>query len=191
LRDVVSLLRDRRLILLLVAGALHSACMASYELFGVLVRDCGLPARVTGLGMAFGVCAEVLALLAFPWLERRAQVGTLLALAFGATSLRWYLLSRTSHPSLLIGLQAFHGLTFGVYWGATVKGMSQLVPSRLRATGQALYSAAAFSLGAALGYRLAGFGYDRLGGAAPVYAWAAAFELLPLGFALLLRTLWK
>jgi PPP family 3-phenylpropionic acid transporter len=184
--EMLSLLGDRRLILLITAGAMHSMTSAAYQLYGVLVRDEGLPATVTGLGMAFGVCAEVLVLFAFPWLERRFSVGTLLAAAFAGTSLRWYLLSESHAPASLIGLQVFHGLTFGLYWGASVKGMSDLVPSRLRATGQALYSAVAFSIGGAVGYRLVGYGYDRLGGAGPVYGWAAVLEVVPFGLALAL-----
>src|SRR5207247_10813852 len=71
LAEVLSLLEDRRLVLLLAAGAAHSMTSAVYQLFGVLVHDGGLPATVTGLGMAFGVGAEVLVLFAFPWFERR------------------------------------------------------------------------------------------------------------------------
>jgi MFS transporter, PPP family, 3-phenylpropionic acid transporter len=190
LADLVPVLRDRRLIVLLLAGAVHSACMACYELFGVLIRDAGLPARITGLGMAFGVCAEVLALMAFPWLERRVRLGTLFAVSFGATSLRWYLLSRSHVAALLIGLQVLHGASFGVYWASSVRAVSEIFPSRLRATGQALFTAVALCIGGAVGYRLAGFGYDRLGGAAPVYAWAAGVELVPLCLALVLRINW-
>ena len=32
----------------------------------------------------------------------------------------------------------------------------------------------------ALGYALSGVGYDRLGGAAPLFGWAAALELVAL-----------
>ncbi|HEY6101553.1 MAG TPA: MFS transporter, partial [Anaeromyxobacter sp.] len=52
LRETAALLRDRRLVLFLAACALHWAASAPYNfLFGVLVRDRGLPSEVTGLGM--------------------------------------------------------------------------------------------------------------------------------------------
>jgi PPP family 3-phenylpropionic acid transporter len=84
-------------------------------------------------------------------------------------------------------LQALHGLTFGLYWATAIRMLEHLVPSHLRATGQTLFSAATFAIGGAIGYRLAGFGYDRMGGARPVYACAALVELVPLFLALVLR----
>ncbi len=187
LGEVRALLSDRRLLLLLLAGAVHSGTTASYQLLGVLVRDEKLPATVTGGGMAFGVLAEVLALFAFPALERRFRLATLLAVAFAGTALRWFLVSRSHGAAELVLLQALHGLTFGLYWGTAIRMLEHLVPSHLRATGQTLFSAATFAIGGAIGYRLAGFGYDRMGGARPVYACAALVELFPLLLALVLR----
>jgi PPP family 3-phenylpropionic acid transporter len=66
--------------------------------------------------------------------------------------------------------------------------MTLWIPARLRATGQALYSSVTSSLGGAIGYRSAGFGYERLGGAGPVYGWAAIVELAAIALALRLRS---
>jgi PPP family 3-phenylpropionic acid transporter len=187
LGEVRALVADRRLAILLAAGGVHAATTASYQLLGVLARDEGLPATVTGGGMAFGVLAEVLALFAFPALERRFELATLLVAAFAATALRWLLVANSHGMGLLVALQGFHGLTFGLYWAASVRMLEHIVPSRLRATGQTLFTAATFSVGGAIGYRVAGFAYDRLGGARPVYAWAALVELVPFMLAWMLR----
>jgi PPP family 3-phenylpropionic acid transporter len=82
-----------------------------------------------------------------------------------------------------------HGLTFGLYWAAAVRALAHLVPSHLRATGQTVYNAVTFAVGGAIGYRLAGYGYDRLGGAQPVYAWAALVELVAVALGVVLRIL--
>ena len=58
--------------------------------------------------------------------------------------------------------------------------MQRAVPARLRASGQALFSAVVFGAGNALGYALSGAGYDRFGSVSPLYTWAAAAELAPL-----------
>ncbi|HYQ82334.1 MAG TPA: MFS transporter [Anaeromyxobacteraceae bacterium] len=185
LADLRALVADPRLLLLLAASALHwTGCAPFHLFFGVFVRDLGLPSSLTGLGMAVGVGAEVLALLAFPRLRRRFSLRALFAVAFAATSLRWWLLSRSGAAAAVVGLQAVHGLTFGVFWGSAVEAMSALVPARLRATGQALFGAVVFGGGNAVGYQLSGLGYDHYRSAAPLYAWAAALELLPLLFAL-------
>jgi PPP family 3-phenylpropionic acid transporter len=184
---VRALAADGRLILLLAACAVHAASLATYPLYGALVHDRGLSPALTGAGMALGTVAEVIVLFAFPALERRFSIGTLLACAFGATALRWWLTSHDLPAAWLVAVQGFHGLSFGLYWACAVKALSQWVPARQRATGQAMFSSIASSLGGAIGYRLAGFGYERLGGAGPVYAWTAAVELLALGLALRLR----
>src|SRR6185369_6054605 len=89
-KEAAVLLRDRRLLLSLLVCAIHwGACAPYHLLFGVLVRDLGLSSSVTGAGLALGVAAEVLALLAFPRLLERFSLRTLLAIAFAGTALRW------------------------------------------------------------------------------------------------------
>ncbi|HEX8907991.1 MAG TPA: MFS transporter, partial [Anaeromyxobacteraceae bacterium] len=180
-RDALALLRDRRLLALLVACAVHwGACAPFHLLFGVFVRDLSLPASVTGLAMAAGVGAEVLALLAYPRLAGRFGPRALFAVAFAGTALRWALLARATTAPALVLLQLLHALTFGVFWGASMQAMAALVPAPLRATGQALYAAVVFGAGNGLGYQLAGAGYDRFGGVGPLFGWAALVELVPL-----------
>jgi PPP family 3-phenylpropionic acid transporter len=186
LREMSGLLGDRGLLLLLLVCALHWGATAPYHLlFGVLVRDLGLPSEVTGLGMGVGVAAEVAALLAFPRLERGLSLRALFAAAFAGSAVRWWLVSRLTGAAGLVAVQALHGLTFGLFWATAMKAMSELVPVRLRATGQALFTAVVFGGGNALGYGLSGMGYDRLGGAPRLFAGAALAELLPLALALL------
>ena len=179
--DLRALVADRRLAFLMGACALHWAGCAPFHLFyGVFVRDLGLPSGDTGLGMSVGVGAEVLVLLAFPRLQGLLSLRSLFAAAFAATALRWWLLSLSTGAAAVVGLQALHGLTFGLFWGAAVEATSALVPARLRATGQALFGAVVFGGGNAVGYQLSGLAYDWFDSAAPLYAWAAALELLPL-----------
>jgi PPP family 3-phenylpropionic acid transporter len=185
LADMAALLRNRRLLMLLAACALHwAACAPFHLLFGVFVQEHGLPASITGAGMAVGVGAEVAVLLAFPRLERWISTRSMLAVAFAGTALRWLLLSGSERALQIVTLQALHGLTFGLFWGAAVEAMSELVPSRLRATGQALFAATVFAGGNAVGYQLSGLGYDRYGAVAGLYGWASLIELIPLGIAL-------
>jgi MFS transporter, PPP family, 3-phenylpropionic acid transporter len=184
-RDMLGLVRDPRLHLLLAAAAVHWAACAPFHLFfGVFVRDLGLPADVTGLGMGLGVLAEIGALLAFPRLERRLPLRALFAVAFVGSALRWALLSRASGAAAVAALQLLHGLTFGLFWGTAMKALSDLVPAPLRATGQAVFTAVVFGGGNAIGYALSGIGYDRLGGVAPLFGFAAAAELLSLAVVL-------
>jgi PPP family 3-phenylpropionic acid transporter len=126
------------------------------------------------------VAAEIAALVLFPRLQSGRSTRALFALAFGGSALRWLLLWRLRSPLPLVAAQLLHALTFGLFWGAAVRAMGWRVPSRLRATGQALFSAVVFGAGNVVGYQLAGRGYDHYRSAAPLFAWAAVAELLAL-----------
>jgi PPP family 3-phenylpropionic acid transporter len=185
-REMLALLRDRRLWTLLGPAALHWASCAPYHVFfGVLVRDLGLPDDVTSVGMAVGVVAEILVLLAFPQLERRFSLRTLLAASMLASSVRWAILAHATHPAAVASLQALHGLTFGLFWGSAIRSLAEVVPPSLRATGQAVFGGFVMGGANAVGYALSGVGYDRLGGAPPLFGWAAALELVALAALLL------
>jgi PPP family 3-phenylpropionic acid transporter len=184
-RALLDLASDRRVLLFLGAAAIHwSACSPYHLFFGVHVRDLGLPADVTGIGMGIGIVAEIAVLLLFPRIERRLSQRTLFAIAFLGSAIRWALLSRATGPVAVASLQAFHGLSFGLFWGTAMKGIAELVPPRMRATGQALFTAVVFGGGNAVGYALSGWGYDRFGGAGPVYAAAAVAEVIALAVVL-------
>ena len=181
LRDAAALLRDPAILLLFALCFIHWASCAPYHLlFGVLVRDHGLASSVTGAGLALGVLAEVAALWTFPALLRRFDLPALLGAACAGTALRWWLVSRAHGAAALVLLQLFHALTFGLWWACAVEAMGRLVPVGLRATGQALFSALVFGAGNAAGYGLSGAAYQKLGGASPLFALAAAVELCAL-----------
>lgn len=185
-REMLALLRDRRLWALLVPGALHWAACAPYHVFfGVLVRDLRLPDDVTSAGMAIGVVAEIGVLLAYPRLERRFPLRALFAVAMLGSAVRWALLARATGAVAVAGLQAFHGLTFGLFWGSAMRALADVVPAKLRATGQAVFGGVVFGGANAVGYALSGAGYDRLGGAAPLFGFAAGVELLAVAALLL------
>jgi PPP family 3-phenylpropionic acid transporter len=175
---MLALVRDRRLWALLGPAALHwGACAPYHVFFGVLVRDLHLPDDVTSAGMAIGVVAEIGVLLVFPRLERRFPLRALFAVAMLGSALRWALLSRASGAAVVAGLQVFHGLTFGLFWGSAMAALSELVPTKLRATGQAVFGGLVFGGANAAGYALSGVGYDRFHGAAPLFGFAALVEL--------------
>jgi len=180
-REMVGLLSHGSLLALLLVFSVHWGATAPFHLlFGLFVRDLGLPASVTGVGMTVGVAAEVAALLAFPRIAALFSLRSILGASFAVSALRWFLLSRASSAASVIALQLLHAFTFGLFWGAAMDAMSRAVPSRLRATGQAIFAAVVFGLGNAVGYQLSGVGYDRWQGVGPLFAWAGGAELVAL-----------
>jgi PPP family 3-phenylpropionic acid transporter len=186
-REMAGLLRDGPFLALLAVFSLHWGATAPFHLlFGLFVRDLGLPASITGVAMTVGVAAEVVALLAFPRVAALFSLRAILGVSFAVSALRWLLLSRAEAAAWVVALQLLHAFTFGLFWGAAMDAMSRAVPSRLRATGQAIFAAVVFGVGNAVGYQLSGLGYDRWHGVGPLFAWAGGVELLALGALLVL-----
>ena len=178
-RDMLGLLGHGRLMLLFAVCAVHwAACVPYTMLLGVFVRDLGLPARVTGLGIPAAVSAEIAVMMLYPLVERRFPARGLLVFAFLASAVRWALLSRATGAPAVVALQLLHGLTYGLYWSTLMRAVGALVPPRLRATGLALCAALVSGVGNAVGAALAGIGYDRYGSMGPVFGWAAVAELV-------------
>jgi MFS transporter, PPP family, 3-phenylpropionic acid transporter len=97
---------------------------------------------------------------------------------FAVSALRWMVMGLTSNPAVLIASAGLHGITFGAFYLASVEWMSRRAPGSMRATGQALFTAATFGLGGIVGFRLAGRVYDALGGHR-LFLVAAGLAVLP------------
>jgi MFS transporter, PPP family, 3-phenylpropionic acid transporter len=185
LRAAARLVTDPRLVAFYLACALHWASAAPYHiLFAVHLEDLNVLPRFVGIGLALAVAAEVCVMWAFVPIRRRVPLFGLLAVAFAATSLRWLLTALATTGAVLAAVQLLHGLTFGVFYVASIAHLERAVPGGLLGTGRALFSAIAMGLGGAAGNALAGTLYDA-GGAPLAFLAAAGLSLLaPLLLAL-------
>jgi PPP family 3-phenylpropionic acid transporter len=131
-----------------------------------------------------GTAAEVAVFLLFTRLRARFPLTHLLAAAFAVSALRWWLLAHTHSAVLVVALQVGHGFTFGMFWASAMAWIAECVPSKLRATGQVLYTMV-IGLGSMCALPLAGALYDATGSAGAAFTWAGVLDLLPLGLVLL------
>jgi PPP family 3-phenylpropionic acid transporter len=192
LREVRALLGNRRFLFILVLAPLHWAALTPYHGFlGILALDRGFPSSTVGSAFFIAVLAEVAAFIAFPRLRRRFSLETLLAFMAAVSCLRWALIAgipfgRPSAGAFLL-LQVLHAASFGLYWASAMAWLAEAVPTPLRATGQALFTACTFGLGNLLGFAACGRLYDSTGSAEAAFLAAAGLELIPLTMALLAR----
>ena len=188
LRDLRLLFASHRFRLLLLAAPLHWACCAPYNAyFGILLRDRHLPPAALGVSFCLGVAGEMFVFVHFSRLRARLDLDTMLAIAFGASALRWLIVSQVESIAVVMLLQLAHCLTYGLFWAAGVAVVGESAPPHLRATAQAFFVISVVGVGNVLGNFAAGALYD-LGGTA-VYAFLAAGfgELIPLALALAAR----
>jgi PPP family 3-phenylpropionic acid transporter len=187
LREVRQLLRDRRFRFLLVIGGVHWMCLVPYHgFFGILLRDRGFPSRTTGYAFTVGVMAEIAVFLVYSWLRSRIALVPMFVAAFAASAVRWWLFAYTQSAWLIVATQVLHALTFGIFWATSMAWIGTCVPSKLRATGQVLFSAT-LGVGSMVGLLAAGALYDATGGAGSAFTLAGLVELVPLVLVLSMR----
>lgn len=133
----------------------------------------GFRGRFVGTAWAVGVAAEIGLMALSSRILRRVGAAQLLTLSFATAVIRWSLLARVSSATAILCLQPLHGVTFGLFWVASVT----LVRDRGAAAPTAAQGllAAALGLGGIVGMNVTGALLDA-GGGALLYrsaAWAA------------------
>jgi MFS transporter, PPP family, 3-phenylpropionic acid transporter len=163
--EAIALLRNPRLAVLLVASLINWLGMAPYHtLFSLHVGALGLPTWVVGTSMALGATTEILVMFSAETLLRRFPPHVLIVIAFSISVGRWILTSLVEAPAAVIAVQSLHGPAFGAFYLSAIALLAELVPDRLRATGQGLFVASVFGTGGALGAFLGSAAFERFGG---------------------------
>jgi PPP family 3-phenylpropionic acid transporter len=180
LGDVGQLLRDRRFRFLLIIAGLHWLGLTPFHgFFGVLVQDRGLPTTTTSHAFMLGSSAEILVFLGFSRLRARFSLDSLFASSFFVTALHWLVVAHTRSAALIVGTQLLHAMTFGMFWATSMAWIGECVPSKLRATGQVLFSTT-LGVGAMVGLLSVGALYDATGGAGSSFFAAGVLEIVPI-----------
>lgn len=178
LHDARRLLADKRFQFILATASVHWACAVPYHGFlGVHVQDRGMGARVISLAFAVSVLSEMLTFFYFRHIKKRFSLSTLLVLVTTVSAFRWLVTAWADDAILLVGIQALHGVTFGVFWASSLAWLVACVPENLRATGQTVFTAVTFGMGAFFGALAAGHVYEATGSAVPAFVGAAVINL--------------
>lgn len=117
--------------------------------FSYYVRGLGLSDSIIGVAWAGGVCIEMLIMVGAPVLFRWASPATWLIGCGIIAAGRWAVLGVSAAAGLLVVLQGLHGVTFGLWYVASVAWLQARAPENLRASFQAVMSAA-MGIGAAV-----------------------------------------
>ena len=173
--------RDRTVVLLLIASALHFAGISIYDGFYALHLDRLGLGSWSGPSFALGVGVEVLALFAGPWLLQRFSPTRLIQVGVALSIPRFVGTALITVPIALTAVQALHGLCFGLFWVGAVQLIADRAPRHIQSSGQALLSAAVGGLGALTGMGLGSVGIAQLEHSGQIFwisALLAAFALM-------------
>jgi PPP family 3-phenylpropionic acid transporter len=153
-----------RLLALLVSLLLvYAAFAATFNFLALRIQGLGGGAFLVGVAASLQAVAEVPVMLATPRLTRAIGHAALYALGcafFAAVFLSWAVLT---DPVAISILKLVAGVGFALTYVGSVVLVDDLVPRRLRATGQGFAKAVAFGLAPVAGTAAGGVVYGYLG----------------------------
>ncbi len=178
-----SLLKDKRVIALLIVGVLNQMGHGPYYVFfSIRLEDVGYAKSVIGPMWAIGVLAEIVVFYFMARLLPRFGARRLMLVALGLAFLRWNFLAWfVEHPLLLVPSQLLHAASYGVFHAVMIHFIHKMFVGRTQSRGQALYAAVGFGIGGALGSLYSGYAWEALG---PVNTYHVASILPAAAFAI-------
>jgi PPP family 3-phenylpropionic acid transporter len=129
------------LLLLLASGAVQAAHAVLYTFATLHWRALGLSATSAGALWAVSIATEI-AIFAFAGrIVARGNPANLIVLGAAAAVVRWTVMGFDPPLSVLLPLQALHGLTFGATHLGAMHYIARTVDEAFTATAQALHAA--------------------------------------------------
>ena len=167
----LTLLRQRAFVRVTLVAALVLGSHAMYDSFAVIRwSEAGISPATTGVLWSESVAAEVLVfLLIGPSLLRVLNPTGALALAAFCGLVRWGVMAQTAEVAALALVQPLHGFTFALLHLASMRIITDTVPSALAGTAQAVYGLIGIGGATAVLTILSGWLYARYG---PAGFWA-------------------
>jgi PPP family 3-phenylpropionic acid transporter len=161
----LTLLRQRAFVRVTLVAALVLGSHAMYDSFAVIRwREAGISPATIGVLWSESVAAEVLVfLLIGPTLLRVLNPTGALALAAFSGLVRWGVMAQTTEVAALALVQPLHGFTFALLHLASMRIITDTVPSALAGTAQAAYGLVGIGSATAVLTILSGWLYARFG----------------------------
>lgn len=158
------LMSNRSFVIFLVACFFVNQTLTAYNSFFVLsFQDAGGSYSLVGVALLLASMTNVPSmLLAAKVVKRIGREKTLVAAA-AAYALRWAIQWMFPIPSVMIGIQALHGLSFGLFYVAAVEYVAIASGKQMQATGQSLFNMVFVGLGGIVGNLLNGYLYSKGG----------------------------
>ncbi len=180
LTGIADAVANRSLAVLLLVAFLISTGTAVMNIYlGVHIEDIGGSASLIGLAFAVSAASELPVIALGGWFLARLGAFRLAVLAIAVYAVRFIAFSIITVPELVLGVQVFHGLSYGAFLMASVTLAHRLAPPGRAATAQSLLTAMSFGFGAIAGTLIAGALLDVIG-TAGLFAAAAALMAVTL-----------
>jgi len=155
------LLQKPVLCFLLASFLLQVSFGPYYTFYSVYLETYHYSRTVIGFLWALGVIAEVLIFFVMHRLLPTCGVRNLLLFSLGMAVLRWWLIACYAESVVILFFaQLLHAFTFGTAHAVAIELIRSFFGGRHQGQGQAVYSAASFGAGGAVGAAVAGLLWD-------------------------------
>jgi len=161
---------------LLAIGLIHITIIGSFTFLTVRLDELGGGPESVALANGVAALIEVPAFLLAGRLARRLSPAGLFvagALPYSLTVLSWTVIET---PALIVVSRAINGIGYAFLFTASVLTIAHLLPARLQATGQTLFTMVGFGMAALLADVTGGYLWS-IGGAPLVFGLAGAIGL--------------
>jgi PPP family 3-phenylpropionic acid transporter len=163
--EIGSLLARPSFLCLLAAAGLSQSSHAVMLAYGVIYwQELGIPEGIIGQLYGAGVIAEIILFALIGRFAGRISPAQLIALGACGGTIRWPLTALLADPIWLLPLQSLHALTFAATHLGAMAYLSKNIPTRLSASGQAVYAAIVGGVMIGAATFVSAAAYERLGG---------------------------
>lgn len=177
-QTLAAIFRQPGVVLFFVATLLYQMSHGIYYgFYSIYLHQHGYSASVIGALWTLGVAAEIVLFWYLPKFLPRLNLPRAACFCMLVAAVRWALLSVVADCwALLIVLQLFHAITFGLFHASSVQFIRQRFGDHLQGQGQALYGAIGYGLGGAAGLWICGLLWQQNSHWAFLFAVFAAFS---------------
>jgi MFS transporter, PPP family, 3-phenylpropionic acid transporter len=163
-QGVKQLIKNRIFLAFLGGSFLVNQTMTAFGTYFVLAfQSVGGSTQYAGIALFIASLTNVPSMLLASKVIRR--LGRERTLLIGALIyvLRWAIQVAFPYPSVMIGVQVLHGLSFGLFYISAVEYVSQITSADMQATGQSIFNMVFSGFAGILGNLLNGFLLDQGG----------------------------
>ncbi|WP_336785197.1 MFS transporter [Paenibacillus sp. MMO-177] len=177
-RDMLPFLKDKRTVqflLLVLLIAIPHRMNDSYV--GLYVQSLGGGVRMVGLAWFIMTLAEV---VFFALINRFIKPGRelqVISVAAAFYVLRFALSAWWHSPAAIVWLQLLQGVSFVLFYAASIQYLYTLIPEQWKATGQTILAMLLFGISSIISSTLGGLLFDWIGGPA-LYACMSALSFI-------------
>ena len=158
-------MRDRRVVALIVACALMAVAHGPYYTFySLYLVDHGYSKGAVGWLWSVGVICEIAIFFWMAHLFRAFTLRAVLIASFALAAMRFAIIAWCAdYLWLLLVAQTLHAATFGSFHAAALGLVHRFFSGHHQARGQAIYTSLTFGLGGTLGGLYAGYAWQNFG----------------------------